>query len=182
MEARGRKAAADTCKVVSREQGRIGRRPPRRAPEVDMEWPAEEPATIPDARQDLFPIFVIAGAVASLAAIMMPGASVELRRWAVSLLAGLCGAVAVDEAVRWRARRPAAERALERAAWALYLEEEPSVVMRGLQGLELPGRAGTCLRVAVRCLERAGRCRRVERGMRREAARWMRRAREEMER
>ena len=77
-------------------------------------------------------------------------------------------------------RRPAADRALERAAWSIYFEEEPRVVMRGLQGLELPGRAGTCLRVAVGCLERAGRCRRVERGMRREAARWVRRAREEM--
>jgi hypothetical protein len=98
----------------------------------------------------------------------------------ISLLAGLCGAVAVDEAARWRARRPVAERALERAAWALYFEEEPRVVMRGLEGLELPGRAGMCLRLAVRCLERAGRCRRVERGMRREAARWVRRAREEM--
>ena len=118
--------------------------------------------------------------VASLAVIMMPGASDALRLRAVSVLAGLCGAVVVDEVARWTARRPAAERMLERAAWALYLEEEPRAVMRGLEGLELPGRAGTCLRVAVRCLERAGRCRRVERGMRREAARWVRRARGEM--
>ncbi len=79
-----------------------------------------------------------------------------------------------------RLGRPAAEQSLERALWALYLEEEPRAVMRGLRGLELPGRAGTCLRVAARCLERAGRCRRVERGLRREAARWVRRARREV--
>ncbi len=159
-------------------RGETRPRPRREAPEVDREWPAEEPPPIPDARRDLIPVFVMALSVASLAVILLPGAGVELRRWAVSLLAGSCGAVAADEVVRWRARRP--ERALSGAVWALYLEEEPRVVMRGLQGLELPGRAGTCLRAAVGCLERAGRCRRVERGMGREAAGWVRRAREEM--
>ncbi len=154
----------------------------RRAPEVDREWPADGPSPGPGSRPDIFPVLVMTLSVASLAVILMPGASDALRRMAVSALAGLCCAVVADEAVRWRASRPTAERALERAAWGLYFEDEPLAVIGGLRGLEMPGRAGLCLRLAVRCLERAGRCRRLERGMRRETARWVRRARGEMER
>ncbi len=128
-------------------------------------------------RPDLFPVLVIALALTSLAVVLTPGAGDDLRLMAVALLAGLGCTVAVDEAARWWGRP---ERALERALWAIYLEEEPRAVMRGLEGVELPGRAGMCLRVAMRCLYQAGRCRRVERGMRREAARWVGRAREEM--
>ncbi len=154
----------------------MARRPPRRAPEVDMEWPADGPA--PSPRPDLLPVLVMTLSVASLAVIL--AASDGLRRWAIALLAGLCAVALLDEAARWRASRPTAERALERAAWGLYLDEEPLAVLGGLRGVEMPGRAGLCLRVAVRCPERAGRCRRVDRRMRWEAARWMRRVRGEM--
>ncbi len=150
---------------------------PRRAPEVDMEWPPDGPAPGPEPQSDLFPVLVLTLSVMSLAVVLTPGASGGLRLMVVALLAGLAGTVAVDEAARWWGRPG---RALERALWAIYLEEEPREVAKGLEGVVLPGRAGLCLGIAVRCLYQAGRCRRVERAMGREAARWVRRARGEM--
>ncbi len=135
-----------------------------------------EPCSVPAA----WPLPLLAAAVLTLALACVPDMSGPVLYLATSLLAGLCVVALLDEAVRWRAGRSAAERALERAAWGLYFEEEPLAVLGGLRGLEMPGRAGVCLRIAARCLERAGRCRRLDRRMRREAARWVGRARREI--
>ena len=66
------------------------------------------------------------------------------------------------------------------AARALGEGEDAWVVAHGLQGVDLEGRAGLCLGVAVRCLVEAGRQGRLEARLRKEGARWLREAIEEM--
>jgi hypothetical protein len=95
-----------------------------------------------------------------------------------SLLGGLCGAALLDILRRWRARRPRAIRLLDGAIRAIHEDEDPRRVAERLRGLK----GGPQLRVAVRCLEEAGRSRRLELGLRREAVRWLQMAREELER
>ena len=66
------------------------------------------------------------------------------------------------------------------AAKALDEGEDAWVVAHGLQGVDLEGRAGLCLGVAVRCLTEAGRHGRLEARLRKEAAVWLRETIKEM--
>jgi len=87
-----------------------------------------------------------------------------------------CAGVGVDEAVRWRAGRP--ERGVREGGVGLYFEDEPRR-HEGAPGARA-GRGGPGLASGWReVLERRGGAEDGE-GMRREAARWVRRAREEM--
>jgi len=54
-------------------------------------------------------------------------------------------------------------------------------VIERVQGLDLRGRPWLCRDAALRCLAEAGRCRRLVRRLRGEAARWLGKAREEVE-
>ena len=63
---------------------------------------------------------------------------------------------------------------------ALGAGEDARGVAERLRGLDLGGRAGTCLGVAVRCLEEAGRHGRLEGRLRREAGRWLKETIKEM--
>ncbi len=111
-----------------------------------------------------------------LAASPVPGALQLPVDLVVALILGrACALVLLDVVEMWR--RTAAGQALTRA---IRLGEDPHGVIERVRVLELRGRPRLCRNMALRCLERAGRCRRVERGMRREAAMWVRRAREEL--
>jgi hypothetical protein len=72
------------------------------------------------------------------------------------------------------------DRALQRAQRAIWLDEDPRVVIMRLRGVGLRGRTRLRRDIAVRCLEQARRSEHLDRSMRREAARWMRAARDEL--
>jgi hypothetical protein len=73
-----------------------------------------------------------------------------------------------------------ADRALRRAQRAIWLDEDPRVVIVRLRGVGLRGRARLRRDIALRCLERARRSERLDRSMPREATRWVRAARDEL--
>jgi len=70
-----------------------------------------------------------------------------------------------------------ADRALRRAQRAIWLDEDPRVVIMRLHGVGLRGRPRLRRDIALRCLEQARRSERLDRSMRREASRWVRGAR-----
>ena len=72
------------------------------------------------------------------------------------------------------------DQALQRAQRAIWLDEDPRVVIMRLRGVSLRGRPRLRRDIAVRCLERARRSERLDRKLRREAARWVRAARDEL--
>jgi hypothetical protein len=63
---------------------------------------------------------------------------------------------------------------------ALLLGEEPHVTAGRVRGLRLRGKAASCRDRAARCLVEAGRMGRMEERLRREAARWLARALDEV--
>jgi hypothetical protein len=71
--------------------------------------------------------------------------------------------------------------ALLAAADAIGDGEDPRQIAKHLREVDVPeGRPRFCLDVALRCLEGAGRCDRLEGRLRREAAGWLRQADKEM--
>jgi hypothetical protein len=70
-----------------------------------------------------------------------------------------------------------ADRALRRAQRAIWYEEDPRIVIMRLREVGLRGKPRLRRDIAVRCLEQARRSERLDRSMRREAARWIRRPR-----
>jgi len=62
----------------------------------------------------------------------------------------------------------------------LQLDKDPRLVIMRLREARLRGRAGLRRDVAVRCLEGAGRHRRLEGRLLREAERWLRRTKDEL--
>jgi hypothetical protein len=93
--------------------------------------------------------------------------------------ATLCVSAVADGVAGWWAdmRSP-----VRRALRAVEGGGDAREVARRLRGMELQGRIRLCCDVAVRCLEGAGRCGRLERRLRRGAAGWLREAIEEMKR
>jgi len=72
-----------------------------------------------------------------------------------------------------------ADRALRRAQRAIWLDEDPRGIVVRLRGVDLRGRPRLRRDITLRCLERAGRCDRLDRKLRQEAARWLQAARDE---
>jgi hypothetical protein len=73
-----------------------------------------------------------------------------------------------------------ADLALRRAQRAIWLDEDPRVVIMRLRGVGLRGRSRLRRDIALRCLEQARSSDRLDWSMRREAARWVRAARDEL--
>ena len=73
-------------------------------------------------------------------------------------------------------------RIVRKALRDLQLDRDPRVVIMHLREAGLRGRAGLRRDVAVRCLEGARRHRRLEGTLRREAERWIRGTRDELNR
>jgi len=73
-----------------------------------------------------------------------------------------------------------ADQALRRVQRDLGLDKDPRVVIMRLRGVGLRGRSRLRRDIAVRCLERARRSERLDRSMRRDAARWVRATRDEL--
>jgi hypothetical protein len=93
----------------------------------------------------------------------------------LAILASLAALSAL--AFRLAAEDPAGQ-ALLRAQRAIWLDEDPRVVIMRLRGVGLRGRARLRRDIAVRCLERARRHRRLEGKLIREAEWWIRRTRD----
>jgi len=74
------------------------------------------------------------------------------------------------------------DQALQRAQRAIWLDEDPRVVIVRLRGVGLRGRTRLRRDIALRCLEQARRSERLDRSMRREAGKWVRAARDELAR
>jgi len=99
--------------------------------------------------------------------------------------AGLAASLTALSALAFRmslAAEDPADQALLRAQRAIWLDEDPRIVIMHLQEAGLRGRAGLRRDVAVRCLEGAGRHRRLEGRLICEAERWIRRTRDELDR
>ena len=74
------------------------------------------------------------------------------------------------------------DQALQQAQRAIWLEEDLRLVIMRLRGVGLRGRPRLRRDIALRCLEMARRSEHLDRSMRREAARWIRAARDEIAR
>ena len=97
----------------------------------------------------------------------------------LAILASLTALSALALRMSLAAEDPA-DRALRRAQRAIWLEEDPRLVIMRLRGVGLRRRTGLRRDIAVRCLEQARRGERLDRSMRREAAKWVRLARDEL--
>ena len=144
----------------------------RQAPEVDLEWPDEGPR--PDRSLDILVWSILLLSLFSSILLRDP----FLLLLALTLLLGACAIALLDAYVKWEAHD--AGRAIARAVRAISRDEHPQRAIDGLRGLGLRGRAGLRLRVALRCLEAARRNRRLEWRLRREAARWLQEAKDEV--
>jgi len=120
----------------------------------------------------------MAGLLALVLMGLVPGLTTPAGLATVASLAALC-AIALRGSL---AAEDPADRALLRAQRAIWLDEDPRVVIMRLRGVGLRGRPRLRRDIAVRCLERAGRCERLDRSLRREAAMWLRAARDELAR
>jgi hypothetical protein len=118
------------------------------------------------------------GLLALIAMGFVPGLTTPAGLAALALLTGLC-AVALRGSL---AAEDPADRALQRAQRAIWLEEDPRGIRVRLRGAGLRGRPRLRRDIALRRLERARRCERLDRKLRREAAMWLRAARDELSR
>jgi len=146
----------------------------RQAPEVTREWPADQPAPRPPAFP--WPLVLMAGLLALIFMGLVPGLTTPAG---LAILASLTALSALALRMSLRMEGPA-DRALRRAQRAIWLDEDPRVVIMRLRGVGLRGRPRLRADIAVRCLERARRSERLDRKLRREAARWVRAARDEL--
>ena len=144
-------------------------------------WPADPPGH-PTPRAVDWPIVLLAASIIALVLYNTPGA--------LAAIDPLAGDLCVSLGVLWLVYGAFSllVSGMERG-WALWRlrrslaegQEDLRLVAEGLRGLDVGrGRARLCRDVAVRCLEGAGRFRRLEAVMRREAAGWMREMKEEM--
>jgi hypothetical protein len=134
---------------------------------VTREWPAEEREPLKEPTP--WPL-VLMGLVPGRLLATPAGLAVTAS------LAGLC-AVALHRSLTVE---DPADRALRRAQRAIWLDEDPQGIIVRLRGVDLRGRPRLRRDIALRCLERARRCERLDRSMRYEAARWLGKAREEL--
>jgi len=141
----------------------------RQAPEVTGEWPADRPAPRPPAFP--WPLVLVAGLLALIALGLVPGRFLGTPA-GLAVVASLTALSAVALRMSLKMEDPA-DRALRRAQRAIWYEEDPRVVIMRLRGVGLRGRPRLRRDIALRCLERARRCERLDRSMRREAARWV---------
>jgi hypothetical protein len=152
--------------------GQAGAQGRRATPEVDMEWPADEPKA--DRSLDILVWSILLLSLASAILLRDP----FLLSLALVLLLGLCALALLDAAMRRQAGR--ADRTLTRAIRAIHGDEHPLRVIDGLRGLELRGRQRLRLGIALRCLDEARRNRRLEWRLRREAVRWLQATKDEL--
>ena len=184
MDPRGRQAAPDQDEGVSPtpelpregEGPAVSRHSPLQAPEVTREWPAEEREPLKEPTP--WPFVLMAGLLALVLMGLVPGRllTTPVGLVVTASLAGLC-AVAFHRSLMVE---DPADRALRRAQRAIWLDEDPRGIVVRLRGVDLRGRPRLRRDIALRCLERARRCERLDRSMRYEAARWLGRAREEL--
>jgi hypothetical protein len=95
-------------------------------------------------------------------------------------VAGFLAALCLMAYLRAVAGETPDHRIVSRALNDLQLDRDPRLVIMRLQEAGLRGRAGLRRDVAVRCLEGAGRHRRLEGRLLREAERWLRRTKDEL--
>ena len=145
---------------------------------MTREWPVDEHAPKPPACP--WPIVLMAGLLALVLMGLVPGRlpTTPAGLAALALLAGLCavalrGSLAVEDP---------ADQALQRAQRAIWLDEDPRGIRVRLRGAGLRGRPRLRYDIALRCLEQARRCERLDRSLRREAARWLQAVRDELSR
>ena len=148
----------------------------RQAPEVTGEWPADRPAPRPPVLP--WPLVLMAGLLALVAMGLIPGHFLTTP-------AGLAAAASLTVlsvlALRMSLKmEDPADLALRRAQRAIWLEEDPRVVIMRLRGVGPRGRPGLRRDIALRCLEMARRSERLDRSMRREVALWVQAARDEL--
>jgi len=146
----------------------------RQAPEVTREWPAAGPAPRPPTFP--WPLILMAGLLALVLMGLVPGRFLTTPV-GLAILASLAALSALALRMSLKMEDPA-DRALRRAQRAIWLDEDPRVVIMRLRGVGLRGRPRRD--IAVRCLERARRSERLDRSMRREAAKWVRATRDEL--
>ena len=151
---------------------------PRRAPEVTREWPADRPLARP-APLD-WPLVLVAGLLALVLLGLVPSRFLTTPL-GLAILASLTALSVTALRMSLRMEDPA-DRALQRAQRAIWCEEDPRIVIMRLREARLRGRAGLRRDVAVRCLEGAGRHRRLEDRLRHEAEKWIRMTKDELAR
>jgi hypothetical protein len=135
----------------------------RQAPEVTREWPADRatprPPTFP------WPLVLVAGLLALVILGLVPGPLLTTPA-GLAILASLTALSALAFRMSLTTEDPA-DRALRRAQRAIWLDEDPRLVIMRLRGVGLRGRPRLRRDIAIRCLERAGRCDRLDRMLRR---------------
>jgi len=149
----------------------------RQAPEVTREWSAGRAAPRPSAFP--WPLVLMAGLLALILLGLIPG------RFLVSpaglAVAGSLSALCLAAYLRAVASETPDHRIVSRALSDIQLDRDPRLVIMHLQEARLRGRAGLRRDIAVRCLEGAGRHRRLEGRLLREGERWLRGTRDELE-
>ena len=138
---------------------------------MTREWPATSPPT----SRAGWPMTAMAGVVVAV------GFLVILATLGFGQAVPVCLAVLLTIFIVLMVPTPCDDVLLE-GIRAVESGEDARWVAERLRGLDLHGRAGPCLGVAVRCLEEAGRFRRLEGRLRREAGRWLRMTFKEMKR
>ena len=151
---------------------------PRQAPEVNHEWPADRPT--PKSSPFSWPSVLMINFLALIFLGLIPGRFLTTPA-GLAILASLTALSALAFRMSLKMEDPA-DRALQRAQRAIWLDEDPRVVIMRLRGVGLRGRPRLRRDIAVRCLEQARRSERLDRSMRREAARWIQGARDELQR
>ena len=146
----------------------------RQAPEVTHEWLADQPA--PRLPPFPWPLVLMAGLLALVLLGLVPGLTTPAG---LAILASLTALSALALRMSLKMEDPA-DRAHRRAQRAIWLDEDPRGVIMRLRGVGQRGRPRRD--ISLRCLERARRGERLDRSMRREAARWLRAARDEVHR
>ena len=96
-------------------------------------------------------------------------------------VAGSLSALCAAAYLKAESRETPDYRIVYKAIRDLGLDRDPRLIIMHLQEAGLRGRAGLRRDVAVRCLEGAGRHRRLEERLLREAERWIRRTKDVLE-
>ena len=144
----------------------------RQAPEVTHEWPTARPTPRPPTLP--WPLVLMAGLLTLVVLGLVPGLTTP-----AGLAASLTALSALALRMCLKMKDPA-DQALQRAQRAIWLDEDPRVVIMRLRGVGLRVRPRLRRDIAVRCLEQARRSEHLDRSMRREAARWVRATRDEL--
>ena len=143
---------------------------------MTREWPADRLPTRPTPLD--WPTVLMAGLLTLVFIGLVP--SRFLGTPAGLAVAGSLAALCLMAYLRAVAGETPDFRIVSHALNDLQLDRDPRVVIMRLQEAGLRGRAGLRRDVAVRCLEGAGRHRRLEDRLRREAEIWLQRTRDEL--